>query len=153
MRKIFSIAGVLLVFTTCYYAADAFSFKKNYRSLTLYTSSVNDTPLRKIVRRIAKANVYVVTPSNGSNKAVSGQELNYRELLATASLEELSGLAADDKNAVVRLYAFKALMETVKDAPRNIFEKFMNDTTPVKVINGGRSEMKPLNSISNGFLY
>lgn len=152
MRKIFSITGVLLVFTACYHAAEAFSFKKNYRAFTLYTS-VNDTPLRKIVRRIAKANVYVVTSLNSSNKAVSDQELNYRELLATASLEELSGLAADDKNAVVRLYAFKALMETVKDAPRNIFEKFMNDTTPIKVINGSKSEMKPLNSISNGFLY
>ena len=105
------------------------------------------------MRRIAKANAYVVTSLNNNNKAVSDQELNYRDLLKVASPEELSDLAASDKNAIVRLYAFKALMETVKDAPKNIFEQFMNDATLIKVINGSRSEMKPLNSISNGFLY
>ena len=152
MRKIFFVASVLLVSIACYHAAEGFSFKKNYRTFTIYTS-VNDTPLKKIVRRIAKANVYVVTSLNGSEKAVSDQELNYQNLLKVASPEELSDLAASDKNAIVRLYAFKALMETVKDAPKNIFEQFMNDATPVKVINGSRSEMKPLNSISNGFLY
>lgn len=152
MRKIFFVTGVLLAFIACYHVAEAFSFKKNYHTFTLFTS-VNDTPLKKIVRRIAKANVYVVVPLNSNDKSVSDQELNYQDLLKAASPEELSGLAAGDKNAVVRLYAFKALMETVKDAPKNIFEQFMNDTTPVKVINGSRSEMKPLNSISNGFLY
>ena len=152
MRKIFSIASFLLTSIACYHAAEAFSFKKNYHTFTTYTS-VNDTPLRKIVRRIAKANAYVVTSLNNNNKAVSDQELNYRDLLKVASPEELSDLAASDKNAIVRLYAFKALMETEKDAPKNIFEQFMNDATLIKVINGSRSEMKPLNSISNGFLY
>lgn len=152
MRKIFSVASFLLASIACYHAAEGFSFKKNYRTFTIYTS-VNDTPLKKIVRRIAKANVYVVTSLNSNNKAVSDQELNYQNLLKVASPEELSDLAASDKNAIVRLYAFKALMETVKDAPKNIFVQFMNDATLIKVINGSRSEMKPLNSISNGFLY
>lgn len=152
MRRIFFIVCVLLVSIACYHAAEAFSFIKNYHTFTIYTSS-SDTPLKKIVRRIAKANVYVVTTLNTNDKTVADQELNYRELLTTASPEELSDLAEGDKNAVVRLYAFKALMETIKDAPKNIFVQFMNDTTPVKVINGRTSEMKPLNSISNGFLY
>lgn len=152
MRKTFFVTYFLLTFIACYHVSEAFSFKENYHTFPLYTS-VNDTPLKKIVRRIAKANVYVVISSHSNDKVVSDQELNYQDLLKAASPEELSGLAAGDKNAVVRLYAFKALMETVKDAPKNIFEQFMNDTTPVKVVNGSRSEMKPLNSISNGFLY
>lgn len=147
MTKIILVASMFFIFISGYQAADAFSPKQE----TLLSTTINDTPVKKIIKRIAKDNVYVVTPMN--SKVVSDQELNYVDLLKIASIEELTQLAADHKNAVVRLYAFRALMESVKDAPKYIFEQFMNDKTPVKVIEGTRTETKPLNSIANGFLY
>lgn len=118
-----------------------------------FFKATNENPLKKIIKRIARANVYDATPVAGNHKVVSEQENNYQDLLNTATPEQLTELATDDKNAVVRLYAFRALMEKVKKAPANVYEQFMNDTTPIKVINGNSSEMKSLNSISNGFLY
>lgn len=147
MAKIVLTVSMFFVFVSGYQVADAFLINQE----SLFFTIINETPVKKIVKRIAKENVYVVTPMN--SKIVSEQELNYGELLKTASIEELTQLAADHRNAVVRLYAFRALMESVKDAPKYIFEKFMNDTTAVKVINGTRTETKPLNSIANGFLY
>lgn len=147
MKKIFSTVSIFFVFVAGFYPVGALSFKKEIS----FSKTNNETPVNKIVKRIAKANVYTVTPTN--TKIVSDQELNYVDLLKIASIEELTQLAKDHKNAVVRLYAFRALMEMVKDAPKDIFEQFSKDSTPVRVVNGTSSEMKPLNSISNGFLY
>lgn len=147
MKKIILTASILLIFISGYCLIHTYSLKKE----TLFSPTINETPVKKIVKKIAKANVFVVTPLNSSN--ISEQELNYQELLKAASIEELTQLAAQDKNAVVRLYAFRALMESVKDAPPYIFAQFMNDTTSIVVIDGKRSETKPLNTISNGFLY
>lgn len=147
MSKIILALSIFFVFNSGYQVADTFFAKQE----SLFSTTINENPVKKIVKRIEKENVYVVTPMNSKN--ISDQERNYVDLLKTASIEELTQLAAEHKNAVVRLYAFRALMESVKDAPRHIFEQFMNDTTPVKVINETRSETKPLNSIANGFLY
>lgn len=147
MKKIILTGSIFLVFMSGYCLANAVLMKKE----ALFSHAINDTPVKKIVKKIAKANVFVVTPLNSTN--VSEQELNYRDLLKIASIEELTQLAAQDKNAVVRLYAFRALMESVKDAPQNIFTQFRNDSTAINVIDGTRSETKPLNSIANGFLY
>jgi hypothetical protein len=119
----------------------------------LFYKTKNENPLKKIVKEIAKANVYDATPFMNIAKTVSGQEALYKELLNTATPDELTELATKNKNAVVRLYAFRALMEKVKTAPAILFMQFKNDTTPVKVVNGKSTEMKPMNTISNGFLY
>lgn len=117
------------------------------------SKTTNENPLKKIVRKIAKANVFDATPIANNGKVISEQEINYRDLLNTASPEQLIDLATNDKNAVVRLYAFRALMEKVKSAPDNLYQQFKNDNTGIKVINGKISERKPLSAISNGFLY
>ncbi len=147
MKRTLLTASILLFFLSAYCLAGAFLVKKE----RLFSQRINETPVKKIVKKIAKANVFVVTPLNSKN--VSEQELNYRDLLKTSSIEELTQLAAEDKSAVVRLYAFRALMESVKDVPQNIFTQFRNDSTAINVIDGTRAETKPLNSIANGFLY
>ena len=111
------------------------------------------SPLKKIVKRIAKANLYDATPTTENNNVVSKQETNYKDLLNTATPEQLTGLATNNKNAVVRLYAFRALMEKVKSTSDDVYNQFTNDNTIIKVINGTTTEKKPMNSISNGFLY
>lgn len=147
MSKIILALSTFLVFNSGYQVAGVFLPNEEL----LFSMTIQETSVKKIVKRIEKVNMYVVTPMNSKN--ISDQERNYVDLLRTASIEELTQLAADHKSAVVRLYAFRALMESVKDAPKHIFEQFMNDTTLIKVINETRSETKPLNSIAKGFLY
>lgn len=147
MSKIILALSAFFVFNSGYQVADVFLPNEEI----LFSTTIQETPVKKIIKRIEKVNMYIVTPVNSKN--ISDQERNYVDLLRNASIEELTQLASEHKNAVVRLYAFRALMESVKDAPKHIFEQFMNDTTPVKVIHETRSETKPLNSIANGFLY
>ncbi len=119
----------------------------------LHNNTTNSNPLKKIIKQLAKANVFDATPLRVNSKVVSEQEAHYKELLSIASPDQLTELATNNKNPIVRLYAFRALMEKVKDAPGNVLQQFMNDTTPIRIINGNSSEMKPMNTISNGFLY
>lgn len=114
---------------------------------------VTGNTLNQIIRKLKKANVFDATPLRVKNPGVSEQESLYKELLSIATPEELTELSVNNKNAVVRLYAFRALMEKMKDAPGNVIQQFMKDTTPIKVVDGNSSTIKPMNSISNGFLY
>lgn len=148
MKKYF----ILILISCCFHHAIASSV---YHSFHNYSTNkiTNENPLKKIIKKIAKANVYDASPFRSNNNVVSEQESLYKDLLNTASPEELIDLATNHKNAVVRLYAFRALMEKEKKAPINVYDQFANDTSPIKVIIGESSQMEPLNSISNGFLY
>ncbi|HEY5463175.1 MAG TPA: hypothetical protein VIJ95_07960 [Hanamia sp.] len=148
MKKYF----ILIIISCCFHPAIAHSICHSNPNFSM-NKTTNENPLKKIIKKIAKANVYDASPFMSNNKVVSEQESLYKDLLNTASPEELIDLATNNKNAVVRLYAFRALMEKQKKAPTNVYDQFMNDNTPIKVINGKSSQMKPLNAISNGFLY
>lgn len=141
---------LLIISCFCHPMASPISFSYQHVS---FNKTTNDNPVKKIIKKLAKANVYDATSFSANDRSISEQESLYKELLNTASAEQLTELATNNKNAVVRLYAFRALMEKVKTAPQNVFNQFMNDTTPIRIFNGKLSEMKPLNTISNGFLY
>jgi len=115
-------------------------------------SGTQDTdPVKKIARQIAKANVYEAeTAENSETK--SPQNYRYQQLLKTASAEQLAELAKN-KNPVVRLYAFKALVNTMKEVSTDMVESFRKDNTIIEVKTGNTLEKKPLHSIANGFLY
>jgi hypothetical protein len=74
-------------------------------------------------------------------------------LLKAASTEELTNLATKHKNPVVRLYAFNALVQKLKDVPVAIVEQFRNDATIIVVSKNGASGKAPLNSVAEGLLY
>lgn len=142
----------LFFIISCFQYTTAFPDGYGVQNFSI-NKSTNGNPLKKIIRKLTKANVFDATPLRVKNTEVSEQESLYKALRNIATPDQLTELAGNNKNAVVRLYAFRALMEKVKDAPANLLGQFMNDTTPIKVINGTSSEMKPMNSISNGFLY
>ena len=143
---------LLLLIICCYQIAMAspntITVKKNF----FYKTTVQD-PLKKIGKKITKVKGEEATAIASNHKVISEQEINYQDLLNTASPEQLIDLATNDKNAVVRLYAFRALMEKVKKAPDNLYTQFANDNTTIKVINGTTTSRKPISTISNGFLY
>ena len=148
MKKYFFLFFII----SCFHFTIASPNGYKYQNISL-NKTINANPLKKLIKQLAKDNVFDATPFRVNNKVVSEQESLYKELLSNATPDQLTELATNNKNAIVRLYAFRALMEKVKDAPGKVLQQFMNDTTPIRVINGSSSEMKPLNFISNGFLY
>ena len=148
MKKYFFLFFII----SCFHFSIASPNGSRFQNISL-NKTTNANPLKKLIKQLAKANVFDATPLRVSNKVVSEQESLYKELINLATPDQLTEMATSNKNGVVRLYAFRALMEKVKDAPGNVLQQFMNDTTLIRVINGSSSEMKPMNSISNGFLY
>lgn len=108
-------------------------------------------PVKKIAREMAKANVYEAEKIENS-AAESPQNFRYTQLLEKASAQQLTELAKN-KNAVVRLYAFKAMVNTMKEVPADIVQSFRNDDTIIEVKSGNSVEKKPVHSIAEGFLY
>src|SRR5690349_20975267 len=68
-------------------------------------------PLKAIVTAIATRNVYEISYMVGFAGTVSEQYLHFKQLLSTATDQQLTDLATNNKNAVVRLYAFQALKQ------------------------------------------
>jgi hypothetical protein len=118
-----------------------------------FTKTTASDPVKKIVKAIAKSNVYDLSATNNSAHSNSPQNLRYEKLLNTATTEKLTELATKNKNAVVRLYAYKALINKIKNIPKEMVDLFNNDTTVINTINGNTASQAPLNSIARGFLY
>lgn len=111
--------------------------------------STSTDPIKKIVREIAKSDVYELSDS----LSPSQQNMRYKELLNNATVEALTELTMKNKNAVVRLYAFRALVEKQKNIPKYVIDKIANDTTLVTTISKETNNKVPFNSIAKGFLY
>lgn len=124
------------------------SLKKNETFKT-----ADSDPVKKIVREIAKSNVYEISASVGYSGTPSKQNIRYLELVKSASIDQLTQLATKNKNAVVRLYAFKALVNKLKDVPQQIIDQFRNDKTVIIVLKGDIPNKTQLNIIAEGCLY
>lgn len=110
-------------------------------------------PVKKIVKEIAKTNVYDFTANAAPTGTVSQQNSRYLELLQTANIEDLVKLATKHKNRVVRLYAYRAIVQKSKSVPPGILDQFTNDTTIVSTIRGGIKDKTAVNKIAASFLY
>lgn len=116
-------------------------------------AEAGSTPIKKIVKEIAKSNVYETANTDANSQTSSLQNARYQQLLKTATTQQLINLARENKNAIVRLYAFRALVNNLKEVPVEIVEKFRNDATLIEVKHGDAIEKKPLHTIASGFLY
>jgi len=108
-------------------------------------------PVKKIVREMAKTNVFELQVS-GTN-TTGNQKVRFQQLLENSDTLELASLITNHKNAVVRLYAFQAMVLRQKIIPRNIIDRIMNDKSLVNVIYVNETRQKKLNEIASGFLY
>lgn len=118
----------------------------------IFSKTASD-PVKKIVKEIAKANIYEFTPTTENDVSKSQQNKRYEVFLKTASVEELTNLATKHKNAVVRLYAFQALVLKLKDIPKEIIDQFKNDATMVDTLRDDIADKTPVNKIAVTFLY
>ncbi|MDP4284258.1 MAG: hypothetical protein Q8891_07525 [Bacteroidota bacterium] len=118
-----------------------------------FPRSTASNPVKKIVREIAKSNIYKFTPSADNSDTRSVWDRRYEELRKSASVEELTQLATKHKNAVVRLYAFRALVTRLKNIPGAIIDQIRNDSTVVSTLQNNKAGQSPVNKIALSFLY
>jgi hypothetical protein len=116
-------------------------------------SEAGANPIKKIVKEIAKSNVYEISTTTGYRGTPSQQSARYQQLVNMATTEQLIELAMKNKNAVVRLYAFQALVNKLKEVPKEIVDHLRNDTTIIDVLKGNISDKVPLNKVASGLLY
>lgn len=109
-------------------------------------------PIRKIVKAIAKANVFVLHQPEQASPLVIDLEKNYFLLSKLATSDELEDLIRTHKNAVVRMYAFKALTTQVFDIPASIMNRINNDTATIECVNRDKTENTQLNVLAQNFL-
>jgi hypothetical protein len=109
-------------------------------------------PIKKIVKAIAKANVFVLAPPAQPLPLVTEQEKNYLLLSRLATSNELEDLIMNHKNAVVRMYAFKALTTQMHHISENIMQVINNDTTLIDCINREKIEKTQIKILAQNFL-
>ena len=112
---------------------------------TFKTASAD--PVKRIVREIAKSNVFELPASH------TLQNARYLQLSETASVDELIKIATKNKNAVVRLYAYQAIVQKLTEVPPDIFEQFDHDTSIVATLRGNIPGRSTVNKIAASFLY
>lgn len=109
-------------------------------------------PIRKIVKDMAKANVFVLHEPAQASPLVTRQEKNYFLLSKLATSNELEDLIRTHKNGVVRMYAFKALTIQLQDIPASIMTIIHNDTATIECINVDKTENVEVKNLAQNFL-
>lgn len=109
-------------------------------------------PIRKIVKAIAKGNVFVLHEPEQASPLVTKLGENYFLLSKLATSYELEDLIRTHKNPVVRMYAFKALTTQVRDIPETIMNIINNDTASIKCINREKTDNVELKDLVQNFL-
>ena len=109
-------------------------------------------PIKKIIKAIEKANIFVLETPAQPSPLVIEQEKNYLLLSRLATSDELEDLILTHKNAVVRMYAFKSLTIQMNNISENIMNVINNDTTLIDCINKEKSEMAEIKILAQNFL-
>ena len=109
-------------------------------------------PIRKIIKAIEKANVFVLQKPEQTSPLITDLEENYFLLSKLATSDELEGLIRTHKNAVVRLYAFKALTTQVHNIPGVTMDIINNDRAIIACIKGDKTENVELRILAQNFL-
>lgn len=104
---------------------------------------------KKLIADIAETNVYA---PDALAKAGQLIQVKRGDLLKKESPYELLKICMENPNAVVRLYAFKALAEKMDNLPAEAVLKFRNDNTPVNIQSHKGEKQLPVWQIANGFL-
>lgn len=123
---------------------------------SLYSFSPNNTnadPIKKIVREMAKANIYEYS-TNFKKETILPEQMNrYLLLKQMASPERLISIIKKDRNGVVRLYAYMALVSSLKSLPADILQLMNSDQTIVQTNHENTSGSETVSTIARTFLY
>jgi hypothetical protein len=101
-----------------------------------------------VVDEMASTNTYDVSKTVGYTGAISKQFERFKQLIALASDQQLLNLAANHKNAVVRIYSLKALLHKKVTIPIELLQQFKNDDEKVIELNGCQGTESTVKSIA-----
>ncbi len=104
--------------------------------------------LNTVLKAMAKNNIYEVSFTVGFSGTISEQYQHFKQLLSLATSEQLLDIAAHNKNAVVRLYAYQALKQNKIKIPGILIQQFQDDINIVKTHNGCKEENKSVNALA-----
>ena len=114
--------------------------------------SIAPSPIKKIVRTLAKGNIFILHMPVQPSPIVAVQQENYTQLEQIATSAELETLILQNKNAVVRLYAFKALAKQMENIGENIMQVINKDSSEIAYFNRDKKEKARLNILAQNFL-
>lgn len=113
------------------------------------TSPAQDSiTVKKLLADIAKENIFETDVSSYKKTLQTKRGL----LLGRQGPFDLLKISMENSNAVVRLYAFKALADKMDNLPPELVSKFRNDSTLVTFQTIHGNKQLPVSQIANGFL-
>ncbi len=104
--------------------------------------------VKKLLSDMAKDNIFQSDVSSTYKTLQTKRGM----LLGKQSPFDLLKISMENSNAVVRLYAFKALADKMDNLPPELVTKFRNDTTLVTFQTIHGNKQIPVSEIANGFL-
>ncbi len=124
-----------LLFIFCFIAVNSYSLQKHTFFIQMNFSQMQfSDSIAAIVKKLSKHNIFE-SATVGFAGVSSEQYKLYEKLSNTASQNELIDLATSNKNAVVRLYAVRALIKRNGITP-DIGKQFKNDESMVSTLYG-----------------
>lgn len=141
MKKLFTIAQAFLLLVVF---SSAYSFT---------AGASNTDPLKKIIKEISKANIYEYTTMYQKGTELPEQMRRYMALKQLASPEKLISIIKKDKNGVVRLYAYMALVSSLKSIPADILHQMNNDQTLVQTNHENIAGQQTVATIASTLLF
>lgn len=104
--------------------------------------------IKNFVNEMAAIDIYERSATVGYTGSASRQLELFKKLRSLASENELTELASNHKDAVVRLYAFHALKEKTKNVSQTLVKKFEADNTEVVTLTGCLGDKKSVRRLA-----
>lgn len=153
IKRTGSLSFICKYWLICISVCCAFNLSAMTNKRIELQAKTGQEPIKKIVKEMAKYNVYVFADGIDESGKFPDQESRYRELVKIAGADDLIALASKDKNPVVRLYAYKAIVRQFSKIPADLFEQFSNDKSMVKTLRGKVEEKTTVDKIAGTLLY
>ena len=136
------------------------AFKKNYLLILLATTVAGfshaqnnqSSSLELVLFEMTQHNVYE-SSSLGIAGIASAQYKRYLQMKKLTTSKLLLHYAANHHNAVVRLYALKALKEENTEIPASVKQQFNNDSSSVHIFIGCIKDVKKVSAVSALYIY
>lgn len=116
--------------------------------LSVHAQKQADDLLKPVIQEMAGHNLYETSRTVGFAGTVSKQYQRFQQLLTLGTEQQLTELAAQHKNAVVRLYAFQALKKKKAYLSDGLINRFINDGSMVATMNGCIADKEPVSELA-----
>lgn len=115
-------------------------------------AQTTSAPVEMVLFEMAQHNIYE-SSYVGFSAAPSQQFKRFLQMKELATTGQLQQYASSHHNAVVRLYAFKALKEMKREIPASLAQQFKNDSSTVSIFIGCIKNIQKVSSVAAIYIY